>query len=463
MERNTSGKPILLIYDGHRSHEKYELLHLAKEHNIILFSLPPHTTHMLQPLDVGVFGPFACGWTERCNDYMEEYLEEIPRDQFVKHYMEVRQNTFKVTTIRAAFWKSGVWPINHNLFTDADFTPSIDTSTTARYVPNSYPVHTDEWPIHQSWSNDKSEPEIDSDKDSNPDNGNHENGDNTQSQRPTIPAATEPPPSKIPPTRFYSKAPKPSQHGRNTEAYIRALENEVAVLRQENAEISAHAVLAFDHVWGLKHRLNVKGPSSKRRKLITDSRWLNSEEGLAQCEIQEAKEKQKAAQKQAQAEERQAEQAEQQSRRKEWDPDEPFAGSLNSQQKVGLQDIAYSLGVDIEGTVEDLKSRINTFFKEHKELLTNPRYIRLFPQVAQQNRQAAPMYTSHSDNVDPQARVSNNQDISDHTHGHIPDPSILPLPQVLLSHPDHFNGSPNPDYIAYIPSYYNNVNTYPSQ
>ena len=83
----------MLIYDSHGSHEKYELLCLAKEHNIILFSLPPHTTHKLQPLDVGVFGPFAHAWIDRCNNYMEEYMEEIPKDQFVKHYMEVRQQT----------------------------------------------------------------------------------------------------------------------------------------------------------------------------------------------------------------------------------------------------------------------------------------------------------------------------------------------------------------------------------
>ena len=48
--------PILLIYDGRGFHEAYKLLHLAKEHS----SLPQHTTHKLQPLNVGVFSPFAC-------------------------------------------------------------------------------------------------------------------------------------------------------------------------------------------------------------------------------------------------------------------------------------------------------------------------------------------------------------------------------------------------------------------
>jgi len=40
---NTSGKPILLIYDGHGSHMTAEMCILAQENNIELFCLPPHT------------------------------------------------------------------------------------------------------------------------------------------------------------------------------------------------------------------------------------------------------------------------------------------------------------------------------------------------------------------------------------------------------------------------------------
>ena len=32
-----------------------ELVDLCRENNVILFCLPPHTTHALQPLDVSVF------------------------------------------------------------------------------------------------------------------------------------------------------------------------------------------------------------------------------------------------------------------------------------------------------------------------------------------------------------------------------------------------------------------------
>ncbi|KAF8817131.1 hypothetical protein BYT27DRAFT_7229086 [Phlegmacium glaucopus] len=39
--------PIMLIYDGHGSHTTLEWVNLARENTIILFCLPPHTTHCL--------------------------------------------------------------------------------------------------------------------------------------------------------------------------------------------------------------------------------------------------------------------------------------------------------------------------------------------------------------------------------------------------------------------------------
>ena len=47
--------PVLLLVDGHGSHVNLELIDLARNNQIILLCLPPHTTHALQPLDVSVF------------------------------------------------------------------------------------------------------------------------------------------------------------------------------------------------------------------------------------------------------------------------------------------------------------------------------------------------------------------------------------------------------------------------
>ena len=45
----------LLLPDGYGSHCTKEFLDFCDDHHIIPFCLPPHTTHLLQPLDVVVF------------------------------------------------------------------------------------------------------------------------------------------------------------------------------------------------------------------------------------------------------------------------------------------------------------------------------------------------------------------------------------------------------------------------
>ena len=47
----------LVLYDGHDKSHIHPIIHWAKEHNITLLGLPPHTSQILQPLDVGCFGP----------------------------------------------------------------------------------------------------------------------------------------------------------------------------------------------------------------------------------------------------------------------------------------------------------------------------------------------------------------------------------------------------------------------
>ena len=54
--------PVVLFVDGHQSHLSLQLIYTAKEKGVHLYCLPPHTTHVLQPLDVGVYGPLKQAW-----------------------------------------------------------------------------------------------------------------------------------------------------------------------------------------------------------------------------------------------------------------------------------------------------------------------------------------------------------------------------------------------------------------
>ena len=60
----STGAKRLLILDGHSSHQTAEFDHLCKENAIICLCMPPRTSHLLQPLDVGVFG--TVGHTISC-------------------------------------------------------------------------------------------------------------------------------------------------------------------------------------------------------------------------------------------------------------------------------------------------------------------------------------------------------------------------------------------------------------
>jgi DDE superfamily endonuclease len=42
---------------------------LADSLQILILVLPPHTTHRLQPLDVGLFSPLAKAYSKRLNAY----------------------------------------------------------------------------------------------------------------------------------------------------------------------------------------------------------------------------------------------------------------------------------------------------------------------------------------------------------------------------------------------------------
>ena len=77
----------VLIVDGHNSHYSTEFIKFCSKKNIELFCLPPYATHILQPLDVGLFGPLQ----SYCGRSVEEYLrltgEAVNKRNFLPHVL----------------------------------------------------------------------------------------------------------------------------------------------------------------------------------------------------------------------------------------------------------------------------------------------------------------------------------------------------------------------------------------
>nr|XP_047146100.1 uncharacterized protein LOC124818977 [Hydra vulgaris] len=126
----------LLIYDNFEAHLSIAVLNLAKEHGVTILTLLPHSTHKVQPLDVGVMGPFKTAY----NAAIDSWMLHNPGKTFTIYQVaaSVGLAFLKAITpsnIVAAFKKAGIFPYDRNVFTDIDFMCSYVTDKTF-YVNN---------------------------------------------------------------------------------------------------------------------------------------------------------------------------------------------------------------------------------------------------------------------------------------------------------------------------------------
>ena len=108
-----ASRPLLLLLDGHSSHYVLETLKFAMEKDIIIFCLPPHTTHASQPLDASVFAPLKKHWADACQRYLAKNPTKlVTRYQFSTLLNEAWMETMKPASICAGFRTYGVYPFN---------------------------------------------------------------------------------------------------------------------------------------------------------------------------------------------------------------------------------------------------------------------------------------------------------------------------------------------------------------
>ena len=69
--------PVLVFTDWHETRNNFYLASKLNELGIILYGLPPNCTHLMQPLDVSIFGPLKKGWQTAVKNYERENPDEI--------------------------------------------------------------------------------------------------------------------------------------------------------------------------------------------------------------------------------------------------------------------------------------------------------------------------------------------------------------------------------------------------
>ncbi|XP_005106626.1 CENP-B homolog protein 2 [Aplysia californica] len=118
-------RPQLLILDSHHSHKVLEMLELAQKKDVHILALPPHTTHVLQPLDKVVFKPFKTAYTRNCT----EFLASEPSSTINKvMWQRLSRNTWNTTMrpdlLATTFQATGIFPLNRHRIPESVFAPS---------------------------------------------------------------------------------------------------------------------------------------------------------------------------------------------------------------------------------------------------------------------------------------------------------------------------------------------------
>ena len=104
-------RPILLLMNGHSSHYHPAVIMRAAEEGIILFTLPPHTSHLTQPLDKGVFGSLKQHWRQKCWNYVTSHPGMVvTRYQFSALFRSAWEKAMTMPNIVAGFRTTGVFP-----------------------------------------------------------------------------------------------------------------------------------------------------------------------------------------------------------------------------------------------------------------------------------------------------------------------------------------------------------------
>ena len=118
----TPEKPILLILDNHISHISWQVVEYCKEVGIILFTLPPHTSHVTQPLDRGLYGPMKGDARQEHSDWMRlnpgqrvtTYIVPLlTKGPYLRRFTELN--------IKASFAACEIWPFNRHAIPEEYF------------------------------------------------------------------------------------------------------------------------------------------------------------------------------------------------------------------------------------------------------------------------------------------------------------------------------------------------------
>ena len=123
--RPSKANPVLLILDNHISRYSSELLELAKENGVVMLTVPPHTTHKLQPLDRSVMYPLKAFYNRESATFMTQHkCKTISMYNVSELCGKAYPKALTPENIISGFRSTGIFPFDPNVFKDHEYLSS---------------------------------------------------------------------------------------------------------------------------------------------------------------------------------------------------------------------------------------------------------------------------------------------------------------------------------------------------
>ncbi|KAH9632258.1 hypothetical protein HF086_002893 [Spodoptera exigua] len=114
---NNIKKPVLLLVDGHKSHMSLMLSEMCEKLEIILYALPPNTTHILQPADVSVLAPVKTYWKSTVRAFLSKpknLNSVVTKTNFCTLLNYALKHPNMPDNIKNGFRRCGLYPFDAN-------------------------------------------------------------------------------------------------------------------------------------------------------------------------------------------------------------------------------------------------------------------------------------------------------------------------------------------------------------
>ena len=127
------------MIDGHESHVSAEFQAFCKKKKIITVSMPPHLSHLLQPLDVRCFSLLKRAYSREIEGFMKSLVNHITKAEFLIAFQAAYTKVFTPDNVKAGFAGAGLVPLDpERVLSKLDMklsTPSPSSSLPPAAVP----------------------------------------------------------------------------------------------------------------------------------------------------------------------------------------------------------------------------------------------------------------------------------------------------------------------------------------